>query len=214
VAADHAIVDPNCTLGLPVPLTMRTGFDVLTHATESFLSRKRSEYTTMLSRQAMTTVFEYLPTLQTEPTQLEARTKLAFASMLAGINLALSSTCLPHRLQYPLGALTDTPHAEGLAALYPAWLKSTLPHARAELAEGARWLGLGTNESDEEALATAFVERLLGFISEIGMERRLSDFGVDETMAAGMVEQVTGNLAADPGDTSPEALRRIYVSSV
>jgi len=212
VSADYAFVDPSCTLGLSESITMTTGFDVLTHALETFLSKKRSRYTTMLSRQSMQSVFRYLPVLKSSPRDLGARTEMAFASTLAGVNLALSSTCLPHRLQYPLGALTDTPHAEGLAALYPSWLASTLPHATADLAECARWLG-GTASSDRD-LADWFVQQVDAFMGSIGMLRRLSDFGVDESTAEKLVSQVSGALENDPGDVSSEALRRIYLQSV
>ncbi len=212
VSADYAFVDPSCTIDLPESITMTTGFDVLTHALETFLSKKRSPYTTMLSRRSMQSVFRYLPVLKSSPRDLGARTEMAFASTLAGINLALSSTCLPHRLQYPLGALTDTPHAEGLAALYPSWLASTLPYATADLAECARWIG-GTASSDRE-LADWFVEQVGALIGSIGMLRRLSDFGIDEATAEKLVSQVSGALDNDPGDASPEALRRIYLQSV
>ena len=74
---------------------------------------------------AIETVTEALPKLLKNKNDNISRIHMSFFSMLMGFNLATSSTCLPHRLQYPLGEKTKTPHALGLAALYPAWIKIT-----------------------------------------------------------------------------------------
>lgn len=207
IAADHAIVDPELTVSAPLGVTLVTGFDVLTHALESFLSRVASVYTAGLSRQAIGIVFEHLPTLQADLQDSQARSALAYASMLMGINLGQASTCLPHRLQYPLGAATDTSHAEGLSALYPAWLRSTLPHAGDKLAECATWVGVSGG-------GAGFVDALLELRAGLGLQRNLAGLGVDEAMALRFVDEVSGNLANDPGDHSRDAIRRIYLQSL
>jgi alcohol dehydrogenase class IV len=214
VAADYALVDPSCTLTVPVEITMVTGFDVLTHGIETFLSRKRSPYTAVFSRQAIETVFCCLPRLREWPDDIEGRTNMSLASLLMGMNLVLSSNCLPHRMQYPVGALTGCTHAEGLAALYPAWLDAVLPFATSDLATCASWVNPESKLMDEASAAGAFVEAVLRFMDEIGMRRRLSDFGIDKSAAIRLADAVDGDLTADPGDTSHPALQRMYAASV
>ncbi len=214
LAADWAFVDPELTVNMPVGVTSVTGFDVLTHAMETFFSTKRNLFTIDLSRHAVRAVFSNLPLLSSDPSNIEARSNMAYASLIMGINLALSSTCLPHRLQYPIGSLTDTAHAEGLAALYPAWLRSTLPHATDLMAECAAWIDpeAAAFGSQEGALRlVALVDQLL---DEIGMRRSLTELGIQSGQAAELTGMVTGNLALDPGDVSPAAIQAIYERSM
>ncbi len=214
LAADWTFVDPELTLSMPVDVTMVAGFDVLTHAVETFISKKRNRFTADLSRHAVRAVFLNLPLLNSDLGNLAARSNMAYASMIMGINLALSSTCLPHRLQYPIGSLTDTAHAEGLAALYPAWLRSTEPHATALFAECASWIDPHVAELRAQAAASRLVELVDQLLDEIGMRRTLTELGIRPDQAAELTGLVTGNLALDPGDVSPAAIQKIYERSM
>jgi len=109
-----AIIDPELTYSVPHHITAETGFDILTHAIETMISKKANAITNIFSEYSIKTVIEYLPRVLNNEQDKEARRNLMLASTLAGINLANSSTCLPHRLQYPLGAHTDCSHARGL----------------------------------------------------------------------------------------------------
>lgn len=213
LAADYAYIDPELTVTAPLDVTMITGFDVLTHALETYLSRKASPYTEGLSRQAIEIVFTRLVRLKADLGDAESRSAMAYASMLMGINLGLSTTCLPHRLQYPLGAATDTSHAEGLASLYPAWLAATRPFAEEKLARCAGWIGVGDGEN-QSSDAKAFQSALIAFMGQIDMRRTMTQLGVNRDMALEFVGRVTGNLSTDPGETSTDALRDIYLRSL
>ena len=94
-----AIVDSYFTESVPFQVTMETGFDVLAHAAESYISRSASPYTKMQSETAIQIVGKYLPRLAENLKDEKAREKMSFASMIMGINLGNASTCLPHRLQ-------------------------------------------------------------------------------------------------------------------
>lgn len=213
LAADDAVIDPELTYSQPVDVTMTTGFDVLTHALETHLSSAASPYTETLSRAAVERVFAFLPRLRTAPGDVEARREMAFASMIMGINLALSTTCLPHRLQYPVGAATDTAHAAGLAALYPAWLAHVRPSAVDRLARCAEWIGAAAAGTPREAAAAAFEKATIALLREIGLTPSLADLGVDREMCAGFAAQVSGRLDTDPGYRSIEDVRAIYAAA-
>jgi len=213
IAADFAYIDPELTVTAPTELTMITGFDVLTHSLETFLSNKASPLTKALSRQAMRNVFIHLPRLKENGDDRESRSAMAYSSALMGINLCHSSTCLPHRLQYPVGAATDTSHAEGLAALYPAWLNAVRPFATDKLARCAAWIGVGSDQGQERD-ADTFIATTLELIDKIGMNRTISQLGVNEDMVRDFVDQVSGNLSLDPSYESKESLRTIYLKSL
>ena len=65
---------------------------------------------------------------------------IAISSSMMGVNLAYSTTCLPHRMQYILGPYTNSRHAEGIISLYKGWIRQITPFN--EFQELASALGL------------------------------------------------------------------------
>ncbi len=192
-----AIVDPELTLTLSPEFTRITGFDIFTHAVETYLSRKATYVTALFSRQAIKAVTQYLPKILLNPNDLEARANLSFYSMLMGYNLANSSTCLPHRLQYPLGVLTGTPHALGLAALYPAWVKTTYQKSSKRFDDIAEWMG-GALDTEIENKPSDIYNLLILFMKTVDLLPAIQDLGITENMCDQLAKLVSGNLANDP----------------
>jgi alcohol dehydrogenase class IV len=201
-----AIVDPDLLASLPRAIAAETGFDVLTHALETWVSLRHSALTLLYSRHALTTVFKHLPLFLDDPDRRESRREMALASLLMGWNLSNATTALPHRLQYPVGARTDTSHPAGLAALYPAWSR----RAALVAPEPFEFLAALAGESK----ATAGREHLLHFMDSIGMRRRLGDFGLTRADCPSLAAAVSGNLTTDPCDTSLRSLQEIYEQSI
>ena len=73
-------VDAKYTLTVPISVSMETGFDVLAHAIESYVSRKANLFSEMLSENAIKIVSEYLPIIKNKPDDILAREKLCYAS--------------------------------------------------------------------------------------------------------------------------------------
>lgn len=201
-----AIVDPDLLATLPGPVAAETGFDVLTHALETWVSRRHSALTAIYSRHAISTVFKHLPLFLDDRDRRESRREMALASLMMGWNLANSTTALPHRMQYPVGARTDTSHPAGLAALYPAWSR----RAAAAAPEPFSFIAGLAGSNDPEAGR----DHLLAFMQSIGVVRRLSDFGITRADCPGLAAAVQGNLTTDPCDSSLRSLQEIYEASV
>lgn len=70
-----AIVDSVFTESIPFDITMQTGFDVLAHAMESYISKSASPYTQMQSEYVIRTVGEMLTRLAANLNDIEARKK-------------------------------------------------------------------------------------------------------------------------------------------
>ena len=200
-----AVVDSIFTESVPFRVTMETGFDVLAHAAESYISRAASPYTKMQSETAIQIVGKYLPRLREELSDIEAREKLCFASMIMGINLGNASTCLPHRLQYPIGAHTDTSHGAGLAALFPAWVRCEYPYATEQV---ERILNLMTGrEVHGEAECT---EAVYQFIQALGLPSSLQKIGIRKEQLPIMADEVSGNIGNDPASREEGIIMRLY----
>jgi alcohol dehydrogenase class IV len=208
-----ALLDPLLTMSLPRNITLETGFDVITHAFESLISKAASPITRMQSISALEIVIPALVLAAEGELTQEVRSDLMYASLLAGYNLANASTCLPHRLQYPLGANTDSAHARGLAALYPAWFRLTYDYSPNEF----NLIGNIINKAlkfhssvVDEASSTLAMTSLL---SKVDMAHKLRDFGVQLEQCEQFTLEVDGNLALDPGCTKLETINKIYRES-
>jgi len=200
-----AIVDSMFTESAPLKVTMETGFDVLAHAVESYVSKASSAYTKMLSEYAVRIVGKYLPRLKADLKDIEARGKMSYASMIMGINLGNASTCLPHRLQYPMGVRTDTSHGAGLAALFSAWVDLEYPYAF-ENVERMMSLLAGEIVCGREAC----VDSILRFIRMLGLPASLKELGADRQLINTMALAVTGNTGNDPASQDADIIMKLY----
>lgn len=205
-----AVIDPRLTLTLPPHITAETGFDVFAHAVESYISRKASPITELFSLKALSIVSKYLERVYNAGDDLEARSQMAFASMLMGFNLGNATTCLPHRMQYPVGAHTDTSHQIGLAALYPAWVERTYPHSPEKFGRIVQILSPELSELPLEEASNHSVEAITRFMAKLNLTVRLRDLGIQFEDCEKMANEVTGNVAVDPGDVSQAGIVSFY----
>ena len=161
---DVAIVDSIFTTNLPASVTADTGMDVLTHATEAFVSNFASDYTDGLCIQAVKLVFEYLERAVKNGRQdLEAREKMHNASTMAGMAFGNAFLGINHSLAHKIGGRWHVPHGRINAILMPhviryngtfpekpsLWPKYNVYKADQRYAELARILGLKADTVEE-----------------------------------------------------------------
>lgn len=115
-----AIIDPSLTLSLPKSITADTGLDVLTHATEAFVSTLANDYTDGLALQAVKMVFKYLErSYLNGASDPEAREKMHNASTLAGMAFANAFLGMNHSMAHKIGGEFHVPHGRANAILLP-----------------------------------------------------------------------------------------------
>lgn len=200
-----AVVDPKYTYSVPIKVTMETGFDALAHAIESYLAVKANLFSEMLSEKAICLIGENIRKLHQCLQDDDARKQMSYASMIMGINLANVGTCLPHRLQYVIGARTHTTHGAGLLALYPSWLGLEYSVNAEKINKVLEWLGLGTAHTGEEAYG-----KFQSFLQDLDIAYTLSDLGIRAEMVKDMAEHVTGNIANDKLSENKDSICQIY----
>ena len=211
IAPAVAIVDSSFTYHVPPRTTAETGFDVFAHAMESFVSRRSNDVSRMLSERAIALVGKHLPHLMEQPDDHASRDAMSYASLLMGSNLAHVGTALPHRMQYPVGAHTDTSHGAGLLALYPAWLRHEYAAGETSAARIDRTMTLLSGHACEGWAACE--EAFSDFLAALDVRKGLRALGI-QGEAAALAAEVTGAIDRDPAAEEPDILRKIYEASM
>lgn len=200
-----AVVDPSYTETLPLKVTLESGFDVFAHAAESYCAVKANPFSEMLSEKAVRITGAMLPRLCRSLKDTEAREQMSFAAHIMGYNVNNVGNCLPHRLQYPVGAETDTSHGAGLAALYPAWFRHEETVQPERVGKLLEWLGCSGDEAPDV--------RIHHWLEMLGVSRTLTDLGI-RSPAEELAGRVSGSLANDRLAGDPDVIRKIYEESI
>ncbi|HFI0236494.1 TPA: bifunctional acetaldehyde-CoA/alcohol dehydrogenase [Streptococcus suis] len=186
-----AIVDPALVMTVPDFVTADTGMDVLTHATEAYVSTVANDYTDGLALQAIKLVFENLEKSVKEA-DWASREKMHNASTIAGMAFANAFLGISHSMAHKIGGRFHTVHGRTNAILLPyviryngtrpaktaTWPKYNYYKADEKYQDIARMLGLPCS-TPEEAVA-AYAQAVYDLGERIGIQMNLKAQGVDE----------------------------------
>lgn len=206
---DVAITDPSFTWTAGQKVTMETGFDALTHSIETYVAKKNTPFSEIISQAAICNISCALRRLKKNLEDRDARRDMSFYSMLIGMNLKDVGTCLPHRLQYPLGSLSETSHAVGLAALYPSWIACEYEADSQKTGNVMKWIC-----GEDVHNATEVRNLFSGFQEELGIRYTLPGLGFCPEQVELLCGMVSGNLANDPAASTENIIRKIYMESM
>ncbi len=156
---EMAILSCELTASVPPSITADTGFDVLTHALEAYISTNSNEFSDALAEKAVELWAEYIVPAYKNGNDMVAREKMHTASCLAGIAFNEAGLGVNHSIAHALGAQFHIPHGRANAMLLPHVLRYNTEldikfcvknaNATADKLEGlARRLGYPGNSPD------------------------------------------------------------------
>jgi len=198
-----AIVDSTFTMNLPASVTADTGMDVLTHATEAYVSTLASDFTDGLCLQAIKMVFEFLPrAVKDGKNDPEAREKMHNASTIAGMAFANSFLGINHSLAHKIGGTWHVPHGRANAILMPhvirfngthpskpaTWPKYNYYKANEKYQTLAKMLGLPA-ETPEQGVES-YAQACADLAESCGIVMNLAAQKISPEMFAGEVDLV------------------------
>lgn len=117
LVAEIAIIDSDLLATCPPELIAANGMDAFTQLLESYVSTRSNPFTEALAMSGMTAVRDGLLAWYEDPTNTQAREKMAYAALLSGICLAQTGLGSVHGLASPLGCFFPIPHGVACGAL-------------------------------------------------------------------------------------------------
>jgi len=241
-----ALIDPNVTTTLPRNVVAASGFDCMSHALESLTARPwprrlnpargasrpvsqgANPFSDGLATEALKGVGQYLVRAITDPSDIEARTEMMYAAMLAGIAFNAAGCHLPHGLSYSVSGLarnfelpgypsgkTLVPHGMAVVLNNPSVWRYTAACSPERHAQAARSLGgdADVKPGDAQEAGEALAGRVIELMRAAGIPNGLSALGFKsgdvDALAAGAEPQwrVIRNA---PKDVSRDDLKGLF----
>lgn len=195
-----AIVDYNLTVSAPKSVTAATGMDALTHAVESYTSRKANPITDMYALSAIKRIFKYLPIAYKDGGNLEARKEMSLAAFEAGVCINNASVTIVHGMSRPIGALFHVPHGISNAMLIKECLKYVLDGAYDKFADIARAIKVADESMEDKEAAYKFLDALDELCKTVEIPT-LEEYGIDKAEFDKVKEKMAKD-AMDSGSPS------------
>jgi len=226
-----AICDPVLTWTCPPRLTAIAGADALTHAIEAFTAYRRvpdadlaqkhvfvgkNAFSDMFALRAISLIGRSLERACTDSADRGARSDLMQGALAAGCAFGAAGTSLAHAVQYPIGAVTHTPHGIGVAAILPYAMSYNRTTALAEMAEIAVALGVDRTGQSVDALSQSAIQEVSRIFAAIGIPATLQDLGLPRDRLEWTAEQAAGIarlLKNNPRPVDRPGLERFLVAA-
>src|SRR6266566_2724102 len=213
-----AIIDPLNTVTLPPMATAYPGFDVLTHALESYTSRpydarprhnpdERPVYvgsnpiSDLWCEKALEYTGRYLRRAVLNGMDVEARTSMALAATYAGIGFGNAGVHVPHSIAYPIAGLVKNfsppdypqdepmiPHGLSVVITAPPTFRWTYPVSPERHLRAAQLLGAGVNGLTAVEMLEVLPRTLLSLMRDTGIPDGLAALGYEQADIPALID--------------------------
>jgi hydroxyacid-oxoacid transhydrogenase len=242
------VIDPDVTRTLPGTIVACSGFDLLSHALESYtalpydkharhapgvarsLSQGANPYSDEGCRSALTILGEHIVRAVKDPNDDEARERMIFAAMLAGIAFGNAGCHLPHAMSYAVSGLVKdyrapeypvpepmVPHGMSVVLNAPSVFRYTASANPQRHLEAAKWLGADIRGAAPGDAGEVLAKQLIALMQATGMPSGLAAVGYGasdcDALADGSFPQ-KGLITNAPRETSREQLRELYANAL
>lgn len=205
-----AIVDPELTVGLPAKPTAETGMDAFSHVVECFTSAQENYMSQLISEKAMELILESLPVAVQNGSDLEARTNLSMAAMLAPMAFNDAMIHLGHSIAHSIGAVTHLTHGSCCALSTPMAMEFIADVIPDRVRKIGKIMGLNLPaDMLPTELGQQVAASITAFSKKVGLPATLSEAGIAESALeaiAALIEHDGGQFLSPKKMNKAEAL--------
>lgn len=204
--------DPMVMLEIPPALTAATGMDALTHCVESYVSTNRNPITDAQAAQGIKLISKYLRRAVANGHDVEARTNMAYASVLAGMAFNNADLGYVHAMAHQLGGEYDAAHGVCCAVLMPTVEKWNIISDPERFAEIAELLGENIDGLTVMEAADRSIDAMIRISEDVGIPTNIKDLGAKpedfEKMAENALQD--GNAFSNPRKGTKEEIIQLF----
>jgi alcohol dehydrogenase class IV len=213
ISPDVSIVDPLLTLTVPPKLTAYTGLDALAQSIGAYLVNTGQPISDALAIHAVELIFGSLGRAVAKGDDLQARTNVAYGSMIGAIGMHRSGCTGEHYLAETVGGYYKLPHGLTVAIFLPYIMEFNRPAAperfvRLAQAMGERTDGFTLRDASRRAV-TAVADLLqdleIPSLKEIGVREKDLEQLTDRNMSHWCVVN-----EVNPRPLTREAILELY----
>jgi maleylacetate reductase len=192
------IYDPTLTLGLPIALSVTSGFNAIAHAAEGLYAQDANPIMDLMAEEGIRALAQGLPAVVKNPKDLEARSDCLYGAWLCGTVLGTVGMALHHKLCHVLGGTWNLPHAETHTIVLPHALAYNSTAAPDAMARVARAIG-----------APAAASGLFDLMQSLNAPLALRDIGMKKSELDRATELATTAPYFNPRPIDPGGIRAL-----
>ena len=208
-----AILDPELTLTQPTAVSALTGIDAISHAVETYVTKRRNAISVTYSRRSFGMLAQGFSRVLTHPDDLEARSCMQLGACLAGMAIETSMLGAAHATANPLTAHHGITHGQAVGLMLPAVVRMNGVEHAPWYAELVREVEPGVHTEDApERLATMVTQ----WLKEANLATSLTELSIPqegiEQFTEDALKQWTGTFNPIPLDG--QRVKALYQSVV
>lgn len=178
-----SILNPEITFTLSARKTVIGVSDIIAHICERYFTQIRNtELTDRLAEATMKTVINNTRLVLADLEDYNARAEIMWAGSIAHNDLLVTGKIgdwASHNIEHELSAIYDIPHGEGLAIIFPAWMKYVYKSNVERFAQFAtRIWNVDIEMNNLERVALEGINSMENYYQEIGLPIRLKEIGI------------------------------------
>ncbi|MRG74607.1 iron-containing alcohol dehydrogenase [Limosilactobacillus reuteri] len=204
--------DPMLMLDIPKDITAATGCDAFVQAIEPYVSVDHNPITDSQCKEAIQLIQTALPEVVANGHNIEARTKMVEAEMLAGMAFNNANLGYVHAMAHQLGGQYDAPHGVCCALLLTTVEEYNLIACPERFAELAKVMGFDTTGLTLYKAAQKSIDGMREMCRLVGIPSSIKEIGAKpedfEMMAKNALKD--GNAFSNPRKGTVEDIVKLY----
>ena len=185
-----AILNPEVCYTIPDRLMAAGIVDILSHLMERYFTKSvDTDLSDSLIEATMKTVVKYGPLLMKDRKNYNYCSQIMWAATMAHngmIACGRGADWASHRIEHEISGIYDLTHGIGMAIIFPAWMKYT-KNIRPQIFEKFFKEVFNTTNINEG------INKLKEFFKSLGINLKLSDYGITDEYFSLMAEKALGN---------------------